>query len=248
MYWVASKCEIIYVLPFIKRYLFLTLRTINSSSLVKLPALISINKQSFQKVVLLKGLALNKKLTFQRLIFMPNQECNHLRFKSFSIHVFCLHFYSKIVHFVRLPASRREHFKDLLSLFVWFHLYLCCHHLLFLVSVISIYLNCIGSRPLAEWDLEVGQKPKKDVYDVYRKDVYPHASHILTLAAVVPSSYFMHRLDGLAVSCGERELLVFMLNSLIFWARWEMGSCSTVCLKMRKIWNSRSWIPVHVLI
>lgn len=94
-----------------KDYLFLTLRTINSSSLVKLPALVSINKHSFQKAVLLKGLALNKKLTFQRLTFMPNQKCNHLTFKSFSIHVFCLRFYAKEVHFVRLPASRREQFK-----------------------------------------------------------------------------------------------------------------------------------------
>lgn len=99
-----------------KDYLFLTLRTINGSSLIKLPALLLINKHSFQEVMLLKGLLLNKKLTFQRLTFMPNQECNHLTFKSFSIHVFCLHFYAKEVHFVRLPMSRMEQFQDLLSL------------------------------------------------------------------------------------------------------------------------------------
>lgn len=101
-----------------KYYLFLTLRTINSSSLVKLPALVSITKHSFQKAVLLKGLALNKRLTFQRLTFMPNQECNRLTFKSLSIHVFCLHFHAKAVRFVRLPASRREQFEDLFSLLV----------------------------------------------------------------------------------------------------------------------------------
>lgn len=99
-----------------KDYLFLALRTINSSSLVTLLALVSINKHSFQKAVLLKGLALNKTLTFQRLTFMPNQECNHLTFKSFSIHVFCLHFCAKVVHFMRLPSSRRERFKDVFSL------------------------------------------------------------------------------------------------------------------------------------
>lgn len=132
-----------------KDYLFLTLRTINSSSLVKLPALVSINKHSFRKAVLLKGLALNKKLTFQRLTFMPNQECNHLTFKSFSIHVFCLHFYSKVVHFLRLPASRRECFSH----FVCFHPYL---YLLFLVSLISIYHNCVVSRPFTERDFRSG--------------------------------------------------------------------------------------------
>lgn len=102
------------MLPFIKS-LFLTWRTINSSSLVKLPALVSINKHSFQKAVLLKGLALNKKLAFHRLTFVPNQECSYLTFKSFSIHVSALHFYIKVVHFVRLPASRREQFKHLFS-------------------------------------------------------------------------------------------------------------------------------------
>lgn len=89
-----------------KDYLFLTSRTINGSSLVKLPASLLINKHSFQKVMPLKGLVLNKKLAFQRLIFMPNQKCNHLKFKSFSIPVFCLLFCAKVVRFARLPASR----------------------------------------------------------------------------------------------------------------------------------------------
>lgn len=100
-----------------KDYLFCTLSVINSNSLVKLPALVSINKHSLPKAGLLKGLALYKKLTFQRLTFLPNQEYNHLTFKSFSIHVFW-HFYSKVVHFVRLAASRRGQFKDWLSLYV----------------------------------------------------------------------------------------------------------------------------------
>lgn len=96
---------------------FSLLNVINSSSLVKLPALVSISKHSLPKAGLLKGLALYKKLTFQRLTFLPNQEYNHLTFKSFSIHVFW-HFYFKVVHFVRLPASRRGQFKDWVSLYV----------------------------------------------------------------------------------------------------------------------------------
>lgn len=115
--------------------MFFTLSVINSSSLVKLPALISINTHSLPKAGHLKGLALYKKLTFQRLTFMPNQEYNHLAFKSFSIHVFW-HFYSKVVHFMRLPARRREQFKDWLSLYLVL-LYLYCQ-LIFLISVISI--------------------------------------------------------------------------------------------------------------
>lgn len=129
-----------------KDYLFLTLRTINSS-LVKLPALVSINKHSFQKAVLLKGLALNKKLTFQRLTFMPNQECNHLTFKSFSIHVFRLHFYAKVVRFE--ATSKPKMIKDLFSL--------CLVLPIFILSAPSFsgssdqhYHNCIGSRLLAE--------------------------------------------------------------------------------------------------
>lgn len=99
-----------------KDYLFLTSRTINGSSLVKLPASLLINKHSFQKVMPLKGLVLNKKLAFQRLIFMPNQKRNHLKFKSFSIPVFCLLFCAKVIRFVRLPASRIEQYKDPFSL------------------------------------------------------------------------------------------------------------------------------------
>lgn len=71
-----------------KDYLLFTLSVINSSSLVKLPALVSINKHPLPKAGHLKGLALYKKLTFQRLTFMPNQEYNHLTFKSSSIHIF----------------------------------------------------------------------------------------------------------------------------------------------------------------
>lgn len=132
-----------------KDYLFLTLRTINGSSLIKLPALLLINKHSFQEVMLLKGLLLNKKLTFQRLTFMPNQECNHLTFKSFSIHVFCLHFYAKEVHFVRLRMSRTEQFQDLLSLcFILPVFIVSAPFFFFLVSVMRICHNF--SRPVAE--------------------------------------------------------------------------------------------------
>lgn len=84
---------------------------------------------------------------------MPNQKCNHLKFKSFNIPVFCLLFYAKVVHFVRLPASRIEQYKDPFSL-VWFYPHLSCHHL-FLVSVISICCSCIGNKPLVERDFEV---------------------------------------------------------------------------------------------
>lgn len=190
-----------------KEYLFLTSRTINSSSLVKLPALVSINKHSFRKAVLLKGLALNKKLTFQRLTFMPNQECNHLTFKSFSIHVFSLHFYAKGVHVVRLPASRREQFKDLFSLCLVLPVFILSAPSF---SVIGVYHNCIGSRPLAEWDFEVGQKLKR-MSTTYTKRVY-----ILMPAAVVPVLYFTHKLGGSMVACGEHELVVFKyVNSYI---------------------------------
>lgn len=138
-----------------KDYLLFTLSVINSSSLVKLPALVSINKYPLPKAGHLKGLALYKKLTFQRLTFMPNQEYNHLTFKSFRIHVFW-HFYSKVVHFVRLPASRIEQFKDWLSVY----LSLLCSYcqLLFLISVISIGSGC---RLLAEGDFEAGQQPER---------------------------------------------------------------------------------------
>lgn len=136
-----------------KDYLFFTLSVINSSSLVKLPALESINKHSLPKAVCLKGLALYKKLTFQRLTFMPNQEYNCLTFKSLSIHVFW-HFYSKVVHFRRLPASR-ERFKDCFSL-CWF----CCIDTVSSFSLFqwsALVQVCIGCRLLAEGDFEAGQ-------------------------------------------------------------------------------------------
>lgn len=52
-----------------KDYLFLTSRTINGSSLVKLPASLLINKHSFQKVMPLKGLVLNKKTGISKIDF-----------------------------------------------------------------------------------------------------------------------------------------------------------------------------------
>lgn len=143
-----------------KDYLFLTLRTINGSSLIKLPALLLINKHSFQEVMLLKGLVLNKKLTFQRLTFMPNQECNHLTFKSFSIHVICLHFYAKEAHFVRLPISRIEQFQDLFSL--------CLVLPIFILSVPFFFLPGFSDQNFAtiltdqlQKDFGVRQKPKR---------------------------------------------------------------------------------------
>ena len=39
--------------------------------------------------------------------------------------------------------------------------------------------------------------------------MYTKRIYILTLAAVVPLSYFKHRLDGSTVACGEHELVVF---------------------------------------
>lgn len=145
-----------------KDYLFLTLRTINGSSLIKLPALLLINKHSFQEVMLLKGLVLNKKLTFQRLTFMPNQECNHLTFKSFSIHVFCLHFYAKEVHFVRLPMNRIEQLQDLLSLCFILPVFIVSAPFFFLVSVMRVCHNF--NRPVAErfWSQA---ETKEDRYD-----------------------------------------------------------------------------------
>lgn len=128
---------------------------------------------------------------------MPNQECNHLTFKSFSICVFCLHFCFEVVRFIRLPASRREQFSH----FLCFHPYLC---LLFLVSLISICHNYIVSRPFTEWDFQSGAETKEDAYNVYYNNTQPHASCSCSLL------YFMYRLDGSTVAYGEHAL-VFML-------------------------------------
>lgn len=46
------------------------------------------------------------------------------------------------------------------SHFVCFYPHLSCHHLLFLVSAISICHSCIGNKPLAERDFEVKGKLK----------------------------------------------------------------------------------------
>jgi len=158
---------------------------------------------------------------------MPNQECNHLTFKSVKIHVFCLHFCAEVVHFVRLQQAEENSLRTC-SHFALFYLYLYCQHLLLLVSVISIYHNRIGSRPLGRVRFWSGAETKEDVYSAYRKDVYPHAS--------CSCSFAVHRHDDSAVLAKSLSLLCLsMLNSLIVGARREMRSCGAACLKIRKI-------------
>lgn len=70
--------------------------------------------------------------------------------------------------------------------------------------------------------------------------------YILTPAAVSSLPRFTHRLDVQQWLVESVSLCLRMVSFVVFRARWVL--VVLCCLKMEKILNSSSWIPVYVLI